>query len=60
MKPCSRFTNFVLFSTLGSNAYFGVWGSFFNSVFLFGTWLKENKNIDYFVRESNDEESAEP
>jgi hypothetical protein len=46
-----------------SNAYFGAWGSFFNSVFCFGTWLKENKNIDFFVRESNEEEaeeSAEP
>jgi hypothetical protein len=42
-----------------SNAYFGAWGSFFNSVFCFGTWLKENKNIDFFVRESNEEEEAE-
>lgn len=35
-----------------SNAYFGIWGSFFNSVFSFGTWLRENmetKNV--FVRE---------
>lgn len=42
-----------------SNAYFGAWGSFFNSVFCFGTWLKENKNIDFFVRESNEEEADE-
>jgi len=28
-----------------SNAYFGVWGSFFNSVFTFGTWLRENKTL---------------
>jgi hypothetical protein len=27
-----------------SNAYFGIWGSFFNSIFTFGTWLRENKN----------------
>jgi hypothetical protein len=32
-----------------SNAYFGVWGSFFNGVFCFGTWLRENKNIEYIV-----------
>lgn len=35
-----------------SNAYFGVWGSFFNSVFTFGTWLRENKNTEYIIRES--------
>ena len=32
-----------------NNAYFGVWGSFFNSVFLLGTWLRENKNLEYIV-----------
>jgi hypothetical protein len=35
-----------------SNAYFGVWGSFFNGVFCFGTWLRENKNIEYIVIEA--------
>lgn len=34
-----------------SNAYFGIWGSFFNSVFAFGTWLRENKTMEYIVRE---------
>lgn len=34
-----------------SNAYFGVWGSFFNSVFALGTWLRETKNIEYIVRD---------
>jgi hypothetical protein len=33
-----------------TNAYFGCWGSFFNSVFTFGTWLRENKDIEYIVR----------
>ena len=32
-----------------NNAYFGVWGAFFNSVFTFGTWLRENKDIDYII-----------
>jgi hypothetical protein len=36
-----------------SNAYFGVWGSFFNGVFCFGTWLRENKNIEYIVLETD-------
>jgi hypothetical protein len=30
-----------------NNGYFGVWGAFFNSVFAFGTWLRENKDIEY-------------
>lgn len=34
-----------------SNAYFGIWGSFFNSVFTFGTWLHENKNLEWVVRD---------
>jgi hypothetical protein len=34
-----------------SNAYFGVWGSFFNGVFALGTWLRENKNTVYMVRD---------
>ena len=33
-----------------TNTYYGVWGSFFNSVFTFGTWLRENKDIEYIVR----------
>jgi hypothetical protein len=32
-----------------NNAYFGIWGSFFNIVFTFGTWLRENKDIDYII-----------
>ena len=36
----------VIFSQLSvynepSNVYFGVWGTFFSSIFTFGTWLKE-------------------
>jgi len=31
------------------NAYFSVWGCFFNSISLLGTWLRENKNIEYIV-----------
>lgn len=31
------------------NAYFGAWGSFFNCIFLLGTWLRENKNIEYII-----------
>lgn len=34
-----------------SNAYFGIWGSFFNSVFAFGTWLKENQNMQWLAAE---------
>lgn len=37
-----------------SNAYFGLWGSFFNGIFCLGTWIRENKNIDeFFVREDD-------
>ena len=32
-----------------NNAYFGIWGSFFNTVFTFGTWLRENRDIDYII-----------
>jgi hypothetical protein len=28
-----------------NNSYFSMWGAFFNSVFLLGTWLRENNNI---------------
>jgi hypothetical protein len=37
-----------------NNGYFGVWGAFFNSVFAFGTWLRENKDIEYLVRDDTD------
>jgi hypothetical protein len=40
-----------------SNAYFGVWGSFFNGVFALGTWLRENKNIEYIVRDDGGSEN---
>ena len=43
-----------------SNAYFGIWGSFFNSVFALGSWLRENKNLETIVHEPMaEEESAE-
>lgn len=42
-----------------SNAYFGVWGSFLNGVFCLGSWLKENKDIEYFVREDDTEEQPQ-
>lgn len=32
-----------------NNVYFGIWGSFFNIVFTFGTWLRENRDIDYII-----------
>lgn len=35
-----------------SNAYFGLWGTFFNSVFGLGTWLRENKRFEYVSREA--------
>jgi hypothetical protein len=38
-----------------SNSYFGVWGSFLNSIFCLGTWLRENKDIEYFIREKRKE-----
>lgn len=34
-----------------SNGYFGIWGSFFNSVFCLGTWIRENRKIDYTLRD---------
>lgn len=37
-----------------TNGYFSLWGAFFNSVFLLGTWLRENKNIEYFVGEDEE------
>jgi hypothetical protein len=37
-----------------NNGYFSVWGAFFNSVFTFGTWLRENKDIEYLVRDDAD------
>lgn len=37
-----------------SNAYFGLWGSFFNGVFCTGTWLRENKNIAYIARDEEE------
>lgn len=37
-----------------NNGYFGVWGAFFNSVFAFGTWLRENKDIEYLVIDDAD------
>lgn len=39
-----------------TNSYFSLWGAFFNSVFLLGTWLRENKNIEYFVDEGSGRE----
>lgn len=32
-----------------SNAYFGIWSSFFYAIATFGTWLKENRNIVHEV-----------
>jgi hypothetical protein len=31
-----------------SNVYFGVWGTFFSSLFTFGTWLKETNHSQLF------------
>ena len=36
-----------------NNAYFGAWGSFFNAIFTLSAWLKENKGIEYLVRENH-------
>lgn len=41
-----------------SNAYFGVWGSFFNSVFALGSWLKENKSTAYLVKDGEEDDQA--
>ncbi|CAB9504165.1 expressed unknown protein [Seminavis robusta] len=32
-----------------NNTYCGIFGSFFSIVFTFGTWLRENKDIDYII-----------
>ena len=32
-----------------NNAYFALWGAWINSVFTFGTWLRENKNIAFII-----------
>jgi hypothetical protein len=42
-----------------SNAYFGIWGSFFNSVFAFGTWLHENKHESILRDPSQGDVAAE-
>jgi hypothetical protein len=39
-----------------SNAYYSLWGSFFNAVFAFGTWLRENKGIEYIVRDGGNDQ----
>jgi hypothetical protein len=31
------------------NAYFSSWGCFFNAVNLLGTWMRENKSIEYII-----------
>ena len=41
------------------NAYFGIWGTFFNTIFILGTWLRENRTLLgglYFDDEEEDEE----
>jgi hypothetical protein len=42
-----------------SNAYIGMWGTFFSSVSTFGTWLKENRNITYFIPDLEDDEPSQ-
>mmetsp|Transcript_1191 Transcript_1191/g.2591 ORF Transcript_1191/g.2591 Transcript_1191/m.2591 type:complete len:265 (+) Transcript_1191:153-947(+) len=37
-----------------NNTYFGLWGTFINSVFLLATWLRENKNIDIIKKEEKE------
>ena len=37
-----------------NNGYFGIWGSFFNTVFTLGTWLRENRDIEYIVWDRTD------
>lgn len=41
-----------------SNSYIGMWGTFFSSVSTFGTWLKENRNITYFVPDKDGSQQA--
>jgi hypothetical protein len=38
-----------------SNAYYSLWASFFNAVFALGTWLRENKGIEYIVRDDGND-----
>jgi hypothetical protein len=43
----------IIFSRLSfynepTNVYFGVWGTFFSSIFTFGTWLKETTRFELF------------
>jgi hypothetical protein len=54
-----KYTGVNGFVTGLNNAYFGIWGSFFNSVFTFGTWLRENKNIEYLVRVGQEQDEEE-
>ena len=35
------------------NSYFGVWGAFYNSIFTFGTWMRENKNFEFFLQDDD-------
>jgi len=39
-----------------SNSYFGIWLSFFSSVFAMGAWLKANRSVSLLVNVSNKEE----
>ncbi len=42
-----------------TNGYFSLWGAFFNSVFLLGTWLRENKNIEYYIDDNDSRRESE-
>jgi hypothetical protein len=47
------FYGFIIFNQVPgfhepSNTYFGVWGTFFSSLFTFGTWLKESNRFQLF------------
>lgn len=48
--------HWYLASLLCFHRYFGAWGSFINSVFLFATWLRENKNLEFIRMEEKERE----
>lgn len=42
---CVTYTGIAGYISGPSNAYFGVWGTFFASLITFGTWLRENRSV---------------
>uniref|UniRef100_A0A7S1DEV2 Transmembrane protein n=1 Tax=Cyclophora tenuis TaxID=216820 RepID=A0A7S1DEV2_CYCTE len=43
------------------NAYFGIWSTFFNAIFVLGTWMRENRTlVAAFYADFEDEDNSDP